>query len=292
MHNAGFAALGLNAVYVPLEAADADDFVAFARALGRARREHHRAVQGRRCSAKVDEVDRAGRSASARSTRSWCATGGGSARTPTSMDSSRRSRAGCALKGARATVLGAGGAARAVAVALADAGRGGHDLRARGRTRRASSRRSRMGAVGTWPPRPGSWDVLVNATSCGSRRAAASPMAGVPLDGEIVFDLVYAPAETPLLARRARRGLPDDRRPRDAGRAGGAAVRAVDRPAAAGGSLPGGGRRRAGRRRETRHGRDADRGLQREADDVRRVRGAGAAAARSCRSSRRSSPTC
>ena len=30
MHNAGFAALGLNAVYVPLEARDADDFVAFA----------------------------------------------------------------------------------------------------------------------------------------------------------------------------------------------------------------------------------------------------------------------
>ncbi len=45
MHNAGFAALGLNAVYVPLEARDADDFVAFATPHGRARREHHRAVQ-------------------------------------------------------------------------------------------------------------------------------------------------------------------------------------------------------------------------------------------------------
>jgi shikimate 5-dehydrogenase len=31
MHNAGFAALGLNAVYVPLQASDVDDFVAFAR---------------------------------------------------------------------------------------------------------------------------------------------------------------------------------------------------------------------------------------------------------------------
>ena len=28
-------------------------------------------------------------------------------------------------------------------------------------------------------------------------------MAGIPLDGEIVFDLVYAPAETPLI-RHAR----------------------------------------------------------------------------------------
>jgi shikimate 5-dehydrogenase len=27
-----------------------------------------------------------------------------------------------------------------------------------------------------------------------------NPIAGAPLDGEIVFDLVYTPAETPLLA--------------------------------------------------------------------------------------------
>src|SRR5205814_3279241 len=33
MHNAGFRALGLNAVYVPLQAADIDDFVTFARAM-------------------------------------------------------------------------------------------------------------------------------------------------------------------------------------------------------------------------------------------------------------------
>jgi shikimate 5-dehydrogenase len=31
-------------------------------------------------------------------------------------------------------------------------------------------------------------------------------MIGVPLDGEIVFDLVYAPARTPLLERAAREG--------------------------------------------------------------------------------------
>ena len=47
MHNAGFAALGLDAVYLPLEAADAADFVAFARGARPVGREHHRAVQGR-----------------------------------------------------------------------------------------------------------------------------------------------------------------------------------------------------------------------------------------------------
>ena len=34
MHNAGFAALGIDAVYLPLARADADDFVRFARAIG------------------------------------------------------------------------------------------------------------------------------------------------------------------------------------------------------------------------------------------------------------------
>jgi shikimate 5-dehydrogenase len=50
--------------------------------------------------------------------------------------------------------------------------------------------------AGPFPPAPGTWDVLVNATSSGGDR---SPMEGVPLDGEIVFDLVYSPAETKLV---------------------------------------------------------------------------------------------
>jgi shikimate 5-dehydrogenase len=48
-------------------------------------------------------------------------------------------------------------------------------------------------------PKPGSWDVLVNATPSGSSSQPGNPMAGVPLDGEIVFDLIYSPAETELL---------------------------------------------------------------------------------------------
>ena len=48
MHNAGFAALGLNAVYLPLEARDADDFVAVCRGDATAGRQHHGAVQDQR----------------------------------------------------------------------------------------------------------------------------------------------------------------------------------------------------------------------------------------------------
>jgi shikimate 5-dehydrogenase len=56
---------------------------------------------------------------------------------------------------------------------------------------------------GRFPPKPGTWDVLVNATSVGAGATDPSPMDGVPLDGEIVFDLIYSPPDTPLI-RQAR----------------------------------------------------------------------------------------
>jgi shikimate 5-dehydrogenase len=60
--------------------------------------------------------------------------------------------------------------------------------------------------TGEFPPPAGSWDVLVNATSCGSIPGEESLMSGVRLDGEIVFDLVYSPAETPLIAQARASG--------------------------------------------------------------------------------------
>jgi shikimate 5-dehydrogenase len=110
-----------------------------------------------------------------------------------------------ALKGTRASVLGSGGAARAVAVALVGQGAAVTVCARRADAAREVARLSDASA-GAWPPRPGSWDVLVNATSCGSRGPDDDPMAGVALDGEIVFDLVYVPAETPLLKRARAEG--------------------------------------------------------------------------------------
>ena len=134
-----------------------------------------------------------------------------------------------ALRGTRAAVLGAGGAARAVAVALKREGAAVTIC-----ARRAEEAR-RVAAVvgvrhGKFPPPAGTWDVLVNATSVGSCDDGRSPMTGVPLDGEIVFDLVVSPSETPLIARGATGRLLDDRRHRDAHRPGGAAVRNLDGP--------------------------------------------------------------
>jgi shikimate 5-dehydrogenase len=60
--------------------------------------------------------------------------------------------------------------------------------------------------AGPFPPRPGTWDVLVNATSSGSQAGDTNPMAGMRLDGEIVFDLTYSPEITPLIAQAREAG--------------------------------------------------------------------------------------
>ena len=203
MHNAGFRASRLNAVYVPLEAADLEDFVTFARAL-RMRGASITAPFKVGMLAKVDEAEVMARRVGAVNTLvvrdgRWIGAN-------TDVDGFITPLKGkIAPKGARVTVLGAGGAARAVAVAL---GSQGAAVTISARHPEAAREVAALagGTVGQWPARPGSWDVLVNATTAGSGGAADDPMRGIPLDGEIVFDLVYAPRVTPLLARARREG--------------------------------------------------------------------------------------
>lgn len=200
MHNAGFSALGLNAVYVPLQAGDVDDFATFARDTRMAGASITAPFKVGML-AKVDEADDMARRVGAVNTLvvrdgRWIGAN-------TDVDGFLAPLAGrVALKGTRATVLGAGGAARAVAVALESQGAA---VTICARQAHAAREVATLagGAVGAWPPKSGSWDVLVNATSSGGE---SDPMEGVPLDGEIVFDLVYAPPRTPLLERARKEG--------------------------------------------------------------------------------------
>ena len=60
--------------------------------------------------------------------------------------------------------------------------------------------------TGEWPPRRGSWDLLVNATPVGSRAIPEeAPFAG-PFDGTLVYDLVYDPDPTALMEAAQRQG--------------------------------------------------------------------------------------
>ena len=111
------------------------------------------------------------------------------------------------LTGLRAVVLGAGGAARAVGLALRREG-------ARGRHRRAprgcgAHVAHAIGAeVAPWPPRRGSWDLLVNATPVGSRA-----VPGTPFDGPVRRQAGVRPGLRPgsdgaRCARREAAGCP------------------------------------------------------------------------------------
>ncbi len=113
-----------------------------------------------------------------------------------------------------ALILGAGGAARAVAVALLDAG--APEVRLANRTAaRAEALAADLGgavAAVPWAARGAALDglaVLVNTTSLGM---TGQPPLDLDLDplptGALVADIVYVPLETDLLARARTRGNP------------------------------------------------------------------------------------
>ncbi|MBT6205468.1 MAG: shikimate dehydrogenase, partial [Rhodospirillaceae bacterium] len=115
--------------------------------------------------------------------------------------------------GKPAVVLGAGGASRAVIVALLEAGV--CELRLANRTaERADALAQEFGAgvvPVAWEERDAALDgagLLVNTTQLGMTGQPDLEIALDPLDGDaVVYDLVYAPLETDLLYRAGARHL-------------------------------------------------------------------------------------
>jgi shikimate dehydrogenase len=103
------------------------------------------------------------------------------------------------LQGIRAAVLGAGGAARAVAIALTSRG-ARVTIHARRREQASHVAASCKVGASEWQLPPHAWDLLVNCTPLGGPTARdASPMPGGPFDGTLVYDLTYGDSEAPLL---------------------------------------------------------------------------------------------
>jgi shikimate dehydrogenase len=112
-----------------------------------------------------------------------------------------------------AVLLGAGGAARAVAAALVDAGV--PELRLLNRT---AARAEQLARDIGGPIKPYAWDqsgaalndavLLVNGTTLGMK---GQPPLDIDLQAlpptAVVYDIVYVPLETPLLAAARARGL-------------------------------------------------------------------------------------
>lgn len=111
------------------------------------------------------------------------------------------------VEGCRAAVLGAGGAARAVVLALARAG--AREIVVINRTRSRALAAIALGGDAARLGEPGdvaAADLVVNATPLGMGADARLPIDAELLDPhQVVHDLVYWPAETPLVrAARAR----------------------------------------------------------------------------------------
>ncbi|WP_163270706.1 shikimate dehydrogenase [Chelativorans alearense] len=123
------------------------------------------------------------------------------------------SAAPCWAEGSVATVLGAGGAARAVVHALRE--RGMREIRIVNRT---LARAEELAYRFAGPASAHGWDalpelladtaLLVNTTSLGMDGAAALVLDLAPLPSSaVVTDIVYVPLETPFLVKAKQRGL-------------------------------------------------------------------------------------
>jgi len=207
IHNAAFDETGFDGVYVPLAARDAADFRAFAAAVD---------LAGASVTApfKVDllrgseNADAVARACGAANTLRIDA-GRWSVRN-TDVDGFLHplDGRGIELRGARAAVIGTGGAARAVVVALSTRGA---DVVVYGRTGDRAGRIAALipgGQARAGLPEPGSWDLLVNATPVGTwPNTVESPIGSAALEGgNLVYDLVYNPVETRLLRDAAAAG--------------------------------------------------------------------------------------
>jgi 3-dehydroquinate dehydratase/shikimate dehydrogenase len=197
MHNAAFGATRLDCVYLPLPAADADDFTTFGRALG---------VKGASITIpfkvslfdQMDEVYAVARRIGAINTMKaqdgrWI---GGNTDAAAFLAPLRDQ---VDLRGKRVAVLGAGGAARAVTVALSSSD-ASVTIYARDTLKAREVAMTASAASAVMPPAANTWDVLINCTPVGMYpKNNETPLEASMLTGSHVYDLVYNPTVTRLM---------------------------------------------------------------------------------------------
>jgi 3-dehydroquinate dehydratase/shikimate dehydrogenase len=111
------------------------------------------------------------------------------------------------LAGSRVLLFGAGGAARAAAFALAQAGSIVFLCARRPERARALARAVGGSAVAQKDLKREFFDAIVNCTPIGMHPNGGSPLSRAELNCRIVMDMVYRPRETELLQLARRKGL-------------------------------------------------------------------------------------
>ena len=187
LHNAAFREAGIAAVYAPLEASSCADFLSFAETFALAGASVTAPFKGDALAAAATADATAVRTGAANTLKRG---DGGWFAANTDVEGFLAPLAGVPLSGARAAVIGKGGAGRAVRNALESAGA---EVTVLGRDEldRVSER----------------WDLLVHATPVGTVPGVEQSVTGSRAIGaRIVYDLVYNPPETRLMRDAARAG--------------------------------------------------------------------------------------
>jgi 3-dehydroquinate dehydratase/shikimate dehydrogenase len=113
------------------------------------------------------------------------------------------------LRGAKALVLGAGGAARAAVFGLRDKGADVFILNRTAETAQKLARQSGSKTIKKDALAKTSFDVIINATPIGMAGIKGAPiLEAKDLNTKLVFELVYNPLETPLLRLARQQSIP------------------------------------------------------------------------------------
>ena len=111
-----------------------------------------------------------------------------------------------ALEGATILVLGAGGAARAAVFGLKERGSEVYILNRSAAPAQKLARQARARAIKRADLRKHAFDVIINATPVGLGNTRDTPLQEGEVNAKIVFDMVYDPGETRLMALARARG--------------------------------------------------------------------------------------
>jgi 3-dehydroquinate dehydratase / shikimate dehydrogenase len=113
------------------------------------------------------------------------------------------------LRGAKALVLGAGGAARAAVFGMRDKGAEVFILNRTAETAQKLAKQSGSKTIKKDALSKTTFDVIVNATPVGMAGVKSTPiLEAADLNTKLVFDLVYNPLETPLLRLARQQSIP------------------------------------------------------------------------------------
>lgn len=206
MHNAAFAARRVNAVLVPFLVRDLNDFVASHAALGVAgfaiTLPHKEKIIPH-----LDGCDPLAARIGAVNTVVARGNGKLYGYNTDYVGVLRALAARVRLEGSRVLLLGAGGAARAAAFALAEAGAtvsicARREARAKVLARAAGGEAISRGAL-----KGQFFDAIVNATPAGLNPKDGSPLRAAEMNCRVVMDMIYTPMRTPLIRLAERRGI-------------------------------------------------------------------------------------